>query len=335
MIFAAGALVLRCNFNALMITVVCPVYNEEKYIRNVLDFCIAALPAEKELMFIDGASTDETCEIIKQYACKYPNIQLLHNEKRIVPFALNKAISEAKGDIIVRLDAHTDYSTDYFEKIIETFNSTNADIVGGPMRIAKGNAVQDAVGYATSTFFGVGNSSFHFEDFEGYTNTVYLGAWKKSIFSTTGLFDEVLKRNQDDEYHYRAKSMGFTIYQSPGIKLYYHPRNKFAKLFKQYYQYGLYKPVVLKKIRSGFSFRHLIPAIFVLYLISIPVLALVNPVYIFIPLCIYILFNLIFSFGSKKGFMQCLRISYAYFILHVAYGLGFLFGLEKISFGKR
>lgn len=318
-----------------MITVVCPVYNESKYIRNVLDFCINALPAEKEIIFIDGISTDDTGSIIQQYADKYPNVKLLNNEKRIVPFALNKAIQQAKGDIIVRLDAHTDYAPDYFEKIIETFSTTNADIVGGPMRVAKGNNVQNAIGYATCTFFGVGNSSFHFEDFEGFTSTVYLGAWKKNIFPTTGLFDELLKRNQDDEFHYRAKSMGFTIYQSPNIKLYYHPRNTFAKLFKQYYQYGLYKPIVLKKIRSGFSMRHLIPAIFVLYLLSTLFLALVNPVYAFIPLLIYALINIGFAFSSKQGFIQSLRIAYAYFILHTAYGLGFLIGLEKISLGKR
>ena len=318
-----------------MITIVCPVYNESKYIRNVLDFCIGAMPGEKELIFIDGASADDTPAIIQEYIAHYPNITLLHNERRIVPFALNKAITAAKGDIIVRLDAHTDYSPDYFEKIIETFNATDADIVGGPMRIAKGNEVQNAIGYATCTGFGVGNSSFHFEDFEGYTNTVYLGAWKKNIFATTGLFDEALKRNQDDEFHYRAKSLGFNIYQSPQIKLYYHPRNSFAKLFKQYYQYGLYKPMVLKKIKSGFSVRHLIPAVFVLYLLSIPFLALVNAAYAFIPLGLYALCNLIFCFSSKKSFMQCLRIGWAYFILHFSYGLGFLLGLEKISFGKR
>jgi len=106
-------------------------------------------------------------------------------------------------------------------------------------------------------------------------------------------------------------------------------------LFKQYYQYGLYKPIVLKKIRSGFSIRHLIPATFVIYLLSIPFFAMVNLTYTFIPLAIYMLFNLAFAFASKKGFMQSLRIAYAYFLLHFSYGLGFLIGLEKISFGKR
>jgi len=318
----------------LMITIVCPVYNESKYIKNVLDFCIKALPEKKEVIFIDGDSTDDTCTIINEYKRLHPQIILLRNEKRFVPFALNKAIKEASGEMIIRLDAHTDYALDYFEKVIETFNATNADIVGGPMRIAKGNAIQDAIGYATSTFFGVGNSSFHFEDFEGFTDTVYLGAWKKNIFSTTGYFDETLKRNQDDEFHYRAKSLGFTIYQSPNIQLYYHPRNTFKKLFKQYFEYGLYKPMVLKKIRSGFNYRHLIPALFVLYLVSLLLFAANGYYYAFLLVVIYIGTNFTFASISKRNLPGVFLIAYAYFVIHLAYGTGFLAGIIKAAFKR-
>lgn len=250
-----------------MISVICPVYNEGAYIKKLLDFYIHALPLEKELVLVDGGSTDNTLAIIKEYRAHHAGIYLLDNPERIVPYALNKGIEFAKGDIIIRLDAHTDYSADYFTQILACFATTDADIVGGAMRIASGNTVQNAIGYATSTAFGVGNSSFHYPDYEGYTDSVYLGAWKKSIFLKTGLFDTVFKRNQDDEFHYRAKSMGFKIYQHPAIKLYYHPRKTLGFLFAQYYQYGLYKPMVLKKIKSAMSIRHFIPALFVVYLI--------------------------------------------------------------------
>ena len=96
------------------------------------------------------------------------------------------------------MDAHTDYDLNYFETIVETFDKTGADIVGGPMRIADGNPVQNAIGYATSTVLGVGNSSFHFEDFEGFTDSVYILAWKKKIFEKTGLFDTTFKRTTYD-----------------------------------------------------------------------------------------------------------------------------------------
>ena len=312
-----------------MITVICPVYNESAFIKKLLDFYTHALPVEKELLIIDGNSTDDTCKIIKQYMQLHPDIHLLHNPQRIVPYALNQAIEAAKGDIIIRLDAHTDYEPDYFEKILNTFKNTDADIVGGPMRIAKGNTVQNAIGYATSTSFGIGNSSFHFEDFEGYADSVYLGAWKKTIFKTTGLFDVAFKRNQDDEFHYRAKSLGFKIYQHPDIKLYYHPRKNFSLLFKQYYQYGLYKPLVLKKIKSAISVRHLVPLGFVLYLVTIPAYLILPFYYGLIPLLLYIFGDLFFSFRSQKPLKEILAIMLVYPILHISYGIGFLFGLTK------
>ena len=312
-----------------MISVICPVYNESAYIKKVLDFYITALPADKELILIDGNSTDDTCVIIKQYMQKRDDIRLLDNPKRIVPYALNKAIEAAKGDIIIRLDAHTDYAPDYFEKILETFAKTDADIVGGPMRIAKGNTVQNAIGYATCTAFGVGNSSFHFPDYEGYTDSVYLGAWKKSIFKTTGLFDVAFKRNQDDEFHYRAKSMGFKIYQHPDIKLHYHPRKTFALLFKQYYQYGLYKPLVLQKNKSAISIRHVIPAMFVCYLLTIPV-SLAFGFYIgLLPLLFYLLGDVFFTSKANNPISELLAIMLVYPLLHVSYGLGFIKGFIK------
>jgi succinoglycan biosynthesis protein ExoA len=310
-----------------MITVICPVYNEAAYISSVLDFYIKALPADKELILIDGKSTDATCAIIQQYQAKYDGIHLLHNPDRYVPYALNKAIVAAKGDIIVRLDAHTDYDIHYFEKIQETFDKTGADIVGGPMRIAAGNTIQNAIGYATSTVFGVGNSSFHFEDFEGYTDSVYLGAWKREIFKTTGLFDTAFKRNQDDEFHYRAKSLGFKVYQDPEIKLYYHPRKNLNLLFKQYYQYGLYKPLVLKKIKSAINPRHIIPSLFLLYLILLPLLLAVGFYPAVIPLVLYLLAAFFYAITSKRSIKEVLTIPVIYCTLHIAYGAGFIIGV--------
>ena len=318
-----------------MITVICPVYNESAYISSVLDFFTKALPYDKELILIDGNSTDDTCAIIKDYQLQHNNIHLLHNPDRYVPFALNKAIVAAKGDIIVRLDAHTDYSPDYFQQITDTFQKTNADIVGGPMRIAAGNSVQNAIGYATSTVFGIGNSSFHFENFEGYTDSVYLGAWKRKIFEKTGLFDTTFKRNQDDEFHYRAKSLGFSVYQDPLIKLYYHPRKNLSLLFKQYYQYGMYKPLVLRKVKSALNFRHIIPSLFVIYLVTLPIFLLSGLIFWIFPLLLYILCALGFALSSKQTLQEISIIPVVYFTLHIAYGSGFIAGLSLKPASKK
>src|SRR5436305_14804258 len=102
------------NQTKTVISVICPVYNEEQYITELLRFCTTAPPAEKEIILVDGHSTDHTCQIIEQYCRQFSNIKLLHNSYRYVPYALNIGIKAATGSIIIRLDAHTRYAPDYF-----------------------------------------------------------------------------------------------------------------------------------------------------------------------------------------------------------------------------
>ncbi|NNG26305.1 MAG: glycosyltransferase, partial [Ignavibacteriaceae bacterium] len=191
-----------------MITAICPTYNESNYIEKVLKFFINAIPKDKELFIIDGGSNDGTKEIVNKWAEKYSNVHLLDNPNKFVPFALNIGISKSKGDPIIRLDAHTEYEDDYFIQIINTFEKSGSDIVGGPMRAIGKTAFQRAVAYCTSTSFGIGGSKIHQPEYEGESDHVYLGAWQRKLFKDVGLFDERLKRNQDDEFHYRARSLG-------------------------------------------------------------------------------------------------------------------------------
>lgn len=311
-----------------MITVVCPTYNEEEHIENVLNFFVNAKPYDKELIIVDGGSQDKTLDIVKDWVKKYSNIKLFNNPHKYVPYALNIAIKNSSGDPIIRLDAHTKYSEDYFEKILETFQKTNADIVGGPM-IKKGiTDFQKAVAYVTSSPFGIGDSKIHRTDYNGYSDHVYLGAWKRSLFDEVGYFDERLHRNQDDEFHYRAKSLGKKIYLSSDIKSEYLPRKNYNSLFCQYFQYGLYKPIVLKKIRSEIKLRHLIPLLFSVYIFFSPILIFYHWTLIF-PLILYLLLNVIFTLKNKSK-IKIKLVTFALFpLVHLAYGLGFLIGLPK------
>jgi succinoglycan biosynthesis protein ExoA len=311
------------------ITVILPCRNEEHYISKVLDFFTQAQPANKELIIADGDSTDRTREIVASYSSRYPEISLISNPDKFVPFALNECIRKASGEYVIRLDAHTEYASDYFTTTVETFERTGAEIVGGPMRAKGKTAFQRAVAICTSTIFGVGDSDFHDESAEGFTDSVYLGAWRKNIFETTGLFDTAMLRNQDDEFHYRAKSKGMKIYLNPKIKSWYYPRSTSGSLLKQYFQYGLFKPLVLKKVRSEVKPRHLIPSAFVLYLLLIPFFLFLIGWIALIPLLLYLLIDLYFSFSKQEGVSEKMNALLIYPMLHISYGCGFILGLSN------
>ncbi|HXP53139.1 MAG TPA: glycosyltransferase family 2 protein [Bacteroidia bacterium] len=320
---------MKAETNTPFVSIVIPCRNEEKFIAKVLDNVIGQDydKNQMEVLVMDGMSNDKTRSILAEYTKKYSFVKVLDNPNGKTPCALNIGIKASAGDPVIRIDAHSLYANDYIKKILETFNETNADIVGGPMRpVGEGN-LQLAVAYATSTMFGIGDSKFHDENHSGYVDSVYLGAWRRKIFDETGYFDENLIRNQDDEFHYRAKSLGKKIYLNPEIKSWYYPRSDFGSLFKQYFQYGLYKPYVLKKIKSETKLRHLIPLMFVIYLLSMPI-AMFSLLWL-VPLAMYLVLDFYFSFfNSQKTAVKFLSL-FVFPIIHISYGTGFILGLFK------
>ncbi|MCB0572767.1 MAG: glycosyltransferase family 2 protein [Phaeodactylibacter sp.] len=311
-----------------VVSVICPVYNEQAYIGQVIGFFLGAAPEAKELFLIDGGSTDGTLEVIARYQAEHPNIHLLHNEQRYVPYALNLAIPRCSGRYIARLDAHAEYPPDYFEACIEASEASGADNVGGYIHSEGRGAVGMAIAAAMSSPFGVGNASFRTRVTDAFVETVPFGFWKREAFGRFGLFDEQLIRNQDDEFNYRTIRMGGRIYQSARIHSRYFVRDSFRALFRQYYQYGYYKPLVLKKVGQVVKARHLAPACFVVYLFTLP--AALPFSWWLIPIGLYLLLAIYFTIKSQSPTPAKVLVPVAFFILHLGYGLGFLLGLPAL-----
>lgn len=312
-----------------MISVICPVYNEIDKLELILGFFVCAKPKSKELIIADGGSTDGSIEIVLKWSKCYNNITLVSNPKKYAPFGLNQAIKLSKGNPIIRLDGHSNYSPDYFEKILDTFNKSGADVVGGPMNGVGKTPVQKAIAYATSTIFGIGNSKFHNISFEGYSDHVYLGAWHKELFEELGYFDERLKVNHDQDFSYRALNKGKKIFINSEIKSYYFPRSTFIDLFKQYFMYGFEKPMVSKNVMSELKFRHIIPPLFAIYILCLPLYFVYQ--LLFIPLLIYFLLNIYFSLIKNQQRLNVKLLTLiVYPVIHLSYGIGYIFGIRSI-----
>jgi glycosyltransferase involved in cell wall biosynthesis len=144
------------------ISIIIPIYNEEKYIAKCLDSIIESEydKNEMEVLLIDGGSTDKTIAIIKQYQKKYPFFKLLHNPKKIVPVAMNIGIKNARGEYIIRLDAHSMYPKDYFKKLIYYHKKLDADNVGGVIvtDVKNKNYISNAIKNVLSDRLGVGSA---------------------------------------------------------------------------------------------------------------------------------------------------------------------------------
>jgi len=321
--------------NKIEVSVIIPVYNEEKYI----DQCVQSLlkqdyPKDKvEFIFVDGNSTDKTVEILSYYVKKYSNMRLLHNPNRTVPYSMNIGIDNAKGDYIIRLDGHSEYAEDYISKCVEYLEKTGADNVGGPMVAAGKNFIGKAVANIHHSPFGLGGGKFHSTTYEGFVDTVYLGAFKKSTLIKLGKYDERLTRNQDIELNSRIRKNGGKIYLTPNIRSIYYCRDSIFALAKQNFNNGKWNIYTGIINSTALSLRHFIPLIFVLSIALLSILSFLGMPYampiLALDLGSYIVANLYFTskISIKHGIRYFFITFILFFALHISYGLGSFAGL--------
>jgi len=254
------------------ITVIVPCRNEAAHIRHFLEGLLAQdLDGfEWEAVVADGMSDDGTRVILEEYARREPRIRVIENRGRIVSTGLNEAIRAARGEIIVRMDVHTEYARDYVRRCVEVLEETGADNVGGPARTHADGCLAKAVAAAYHSAFSCGGARFHDPGYEGPVDTVAYGCWPRKTFERVGLFDETLVRNQDDELNLRIVRAGGVVWQSPRIRSWYRPRGSLRALFRQYFQYGFWKVAVIRKHKLPASWRHLVPGLFVLANVALP-----------------------------------------------------------------
>jgi glycosyltransferase involved in cell wall biosynthesis len=317
------------------VSIVVPMRNEMAWI----DRCLGAIlaqdypPDRMELIVVDGMSDDGSYEHLTDLAEREPRLRILRNPRRIVPSSLNLAIAAARGDVIVRVDAHTEIAPDYVRVGAEVLARTGADNVGGPMVKIGGGAVGDAIAGAMSSRFGIG-SYFQFGTAEREGDTVYMGMWPRAVFERVGLFDEELVRNQDDELSYRIRKAGGRIIVSPAMRSRYQNRQSWRKLVRQFYEYGLWKTRVLQKHPRQMSIRHYVPpgfdATVLAGLASGPLLGPVGPAVALAALAAYAGAMALVSMREARAGARG-RYWLALVLIHHAWALGFLTGMVRFA----
>src|SRR6266513_1865168 len=211
------------------VSVIVPCRDEERYIARCLDSIAATdYPRERlEVLVVDGMSEDRTRAIVADYGARYPFIRLLDNPGRIPPTAVNTGIRAARGEILVRVDAHGVYPPNYIPALVAALEQTGADSVGGVLVTLPANdtAIAQGIAIAMSHPFGVGNSYFRVGVREPrWVDTIAFFCCRRETFERVGLFDETLARDEDSEFNGRLIQAGGRILLVPHVTAQYYAR---------------------------------------------------------------------------------------------------------------
>ena len=221
-------------------SVLVPVYNEERHIRGT----IAGLLAQRfdephEFLLIDGRSTDATRAIIEELAGSDPRLRVIDNPERKIPQALNAGLAAARGEFIVRMDAHAHYPPHYIARCVERLRRGGVASVSGP-QIAVGNSPGSRrVALALGTWLGTGGAEFREAGgAEREVNRGFTGAWRRATLQRLGGWNTEIPFDEDGELAARLTAAEGPIVCLPELAADYIPRDNLKALARQYYRYG-------------------------------------------------------------------------------------------------
>lgn len=330
----------------MIVSFIIVAYNSEKFLDKSLECLLKQNYNHKniEVILVDSVSSDKTKQIMldfkKNNKNEFKRIEVLDNLKRTLPCGWNVALKNIKGDVVLRVDAHTFFEKNFiYNNIKEIENGEN--IVGGKCVsvVKKENWKSNLLLLSEESIFGCGIADFRRKTRKQYVSTLAFAAYRKEVFDDVGYYNENLARTEDNEMHFRMKQKGYKFLLSPDITTYRYARDSFYGMIKQKYGNGKWIGITMYYCPKCFSVYHFIPLLFVLGILFSIVAAFLG-VNIFLHLLFgaYTIFNIInvvlVSIKFKFKFYN-LFLPFVLFILHVSYGFGTIVGLIGGVFKKQ
>ena len=321
------------------ISVVIPARDEVRHVLVSLAAVHEALDrvGGGEILVIDGMSTDGTRELVEGFAREHPGTRLLDNPARTTPAAFNIGICSARGALIAIVSAHSIVGGNFFESGLTTLDSVAADIVGGPISAEPGapGVLPWLLSMVVRHPFGVGNSQFRISSSPSYVDAVPFAVFPVGVFHKLGLFNESLPRNQDTEFFGRVRTARLRVFLDPGMSSVYIARSTIAGLLRQGFLNAYWNVLVWCLNPAAFRWRHLIPGLFAIVLITTIVAGVWLPMlHSILWLCLagYLSVAVVASIhvAAQARRVSGLILPPFFFLYHFSYGCGTIVGLRHV-----
>jgi glycosyltransferase involved in cell wall biosynthesis len=323
----------------LLVSVLMPVLNEERFVAQALDSILAQNYPNLEILVIDGGSKDRTCEIVRDYQQNDSRIRLIHNPGKWQVRALNIGLNEARGHIIMRVDGHAILETGYIEHAVRHLMLENGvDNVGGVHQAVGLTPMGKAIAVAHGSPFAV-PSLYRTSSRDTYVDSLFMGAWRRDLFERIGGWNEKFTVTEDYEHNYRIRQKGGKILLTTDMRSVYYCRNTLPQVWQQYSRYARGRVMMLRHYPKSLRIRQVVAPAFVAALLCGLVLS------VFIEwvrylwgsmVGLYLIAALVEALRLSRGDWGLLwRLPLVFATLHISWGIGFWRAVGESLFGKK
>ena len=213
------------------VSLISTVLNEGDNINNFVQSIINQTLCPSEFLILDGGSKDGTYEKLKRFSKKHKWIKVFSVPGANISRGRNYCIKKSKNSIIVGSDAGTKYEKDWLENLVSGFNKSGADIGFGKTLPLIDSKFQKVLSKKMKQRYGSSR------------NIIF----KKSAWKSAGEYPEDMKIGEDTLFIERAKMNHSRITLIPDAIGYWEMRKNINELKKQFYNYGFWDGISLKK----------------------------------------------------------------------------------------
>jgi len=232
------------------VSIIIPVYNEEKTIEECLKSVLNNDYSNFEVIVVNDKSTDRTLEILKSISDK----RLRYYSNKVnsgTSYSRNFGIRNSNGDLVMLLDADTLVEKDWLRKHVRAHRNIPADLIGGGVI-----GVYQTIYGAADTFCSWWTSipfskDYYLKRFHLPTNNLSI---KRDVFEKIGYFsNDLTLGGEDAEFCFRALKNNLKLYLKSDIVVHHYDRDDLSGFLKHQAHWGRHAVKMRKRLNMEVS----------------------------------------------------------------------------------
>ena len=267
-------------------TVIVPVYNRIDEVRELLDSLRAQTATNFEVIIVEDGSTAPCESEVEKARAPGLDVKYFFKENEGRSIARNYGMERATGDYFIFFDSDCVIPPDYFEKLNEMIRTNPTDCFGGPDAAHDSfSDTQKAINYSMTSFLTTGGIRGGKIQLEKFVPRTFNMGFSRQVYNVVGGFREMFSEDIDMSTRIRNAGFSIALFRNP---VWHKRRVDFKKFFRQVYVFGKSRVTLQLLYPGSLKAVHLLPAVFVLGVVFMLVMAIFVSPWWLLPLGLYL-----------------------------------------------
>lgn len=313
-------------------SLVIPVFNRPDHIQKLLQCLTRQSFKNFEVIVVESGSTVKSDEVVSHFQGQL-NIRYIYKSNEGQGVSRNRGMQEATGDYLIILDSDILLPDHYIETIENHLQKDYLDAFGGPDKLhPESSTFQKAVNFCMTDPLTTGGTRGHNKSIGQYYPRSFNMGVSRKVYEDTGGFS-IPFMGEDIEWSARILDKGYKTGLIPGAYVHHERKNSLKGFFKQLFFFGRARINISKLVPGSFKITHLLPLLYCLYVLSLPLICFLLPAWFFIIFLPFLIYNVMILLKAGIQY-KSLRIGFFSFILTntlmLAYSMGMIREFNKL-----